>query len=1756
MIDCSEFGCDCFFEELWWLAALVSLNFSHNVISSIPADISMLQNLTIAKLNHNHLKTIPVQLCSMTRLQRLFLHNNCIDCLPGQISQLTGLLTLTLEENSITKLPFRFGYLPMRSGYDIGFQIFRCDSSKFIEPPEQVMKQGSDRAIQFLKMFAEVEDGAELFSLREWKLLEWPLSFGLPFMYHVTEIDVAYNLFSCFHPTILSHMFQIVTLDMSFNQITEIPLSITNLINMRNMFLHGNPITVLPVAVAYITCLEQYSIGDFQLHLRTHVFIVTSVSDFDNLVAPSKVIIALGPFKVLEYLRELNAAVGQSLNMMNRGMNRFPIEVCTINSLRGLNLSNNSMTGIPDEVESMVVCTFLDCSFNEIELISANIAKMSRLEELKITNNRLIDVGCVFLCSKLSKLSLDMNSIEECGPYLGDMIQITNMSLNKNKIARIDESVGMLQSLVNLFLSDNNLSFLPDSFSNLVSLKTLNCTRNEFRIFPKILCSTTSLQRLLLKSNQFSVLDNSFGNLTSLVDLDIEDCPVIEIPPSFSLLPKLKSATVWDSFRFLIPPQTVVVEGMGAIVSYLGKLHSAQSSKTLNFGSLNLKAFPTELLRPDYAEIEILCLDDNPIVEIPGNLSQCLKHLVVLSLKNCNLKQCFSDFANLSHLRELHLDFNTNIIRLFWPIFDLPKLEVLGWTGLALISPPAVIMVGNVSSARKWVSLIHGCASDGFIDLRNMMLEVFPEDLFMVSRSLLQLFLEGNLFDTLPESFQEFQSILHLDMQKTSWKPFESQISSCIKMTKLTLNDCCLTHISSHILKLVKLEHLNLSFNNIRHLPTDISILAALKEFLLNDNLALRTIPSTIGELTSLEHLNLCNCSIGSSLPHTLSKLTKLNFLDVTRNCITHLPPSFGHLTFVSSLCLDEQCLLYPYVYLVHEGRERWMEYLRIIDINCSVVDDTVDLSYWKLPVWPLDLFGLSSLKHLMLNGNMIMDIPSKHEVPKWLQIELESKKFEGLLHECESDSTIDSRSDDLESAQSDSVDSMLGNGDFEQASKNWEVQQDMDESNSSTDGECDIAFKEDDSLQSNSVAVNTEACDKTVPSSSSRINPKIARIAAKLDALFLIRNGGITYWHSKQSVQMLPFPDVSMLRQLVHLEISGNDIDKLPAGLLFLTNITHLDVSCNRIEELSWGLAALKNLTNLNVMGNPIELLPRALVNLTKLQVLEFDLDGRIVAPHIMIQNEGLVAMRAFWIVIQKGLASGSFDFSRLPLPEFPLEFTMYKYGHINTPCKSLLLKHNNLESLDAFEPQYLQNLVFFDCSNNSLQTLPHFIKDLKCLEELVMDYNEIMRFPWQLGWTHNLRKLSFNNNLVDQLPTSLYLLSGLTSISANYNRFEILPRTLKQFPVITEIFLAHNRIRLIPDAFVPRECLTTLDLSDNNLTRVSLALLQATSIHNLKLHGNPIRSLPFGIHDLVSRLSTFTFDWSRINFPPKIIVNQGTKIIDRFQKQCVSSVETNEVLLNDFGLDQVPRIFNKLENTTHLNISGNTLAFFTLTKLVQLKYLNATKNQFATLPVEFGNFDCLSDLNLSSNKLAFLPASFCKLIQLTTLKISRNKLVEFPELFTRLTNIQVLHASQNAIRSIPENIGGINVGTIFDAFKFGMLALQELDFSANKITSIPDSFKMLSNLKGADFTENKIYEIPSNFRHCTNLVDLKVDWQFLTDLKPLRLDLHLTTYANVTYASYFLCLIAHTNAGCFLPCRMCQIWNIKNEGILQEDN
>ena len=151
----------------------------------------------------------------------------------------------------------------------------------------------------------------------------------------------------------------------------------------------------------------------------------------------------------------------------------------------------------------------------------------------------------------------------------------------------------------------------------------------------------------------------------------------------------------------------------------------------------------------------------------------------------------------------------------------------------------------------------------------------------------------------------------------------------------------------------------------------------------------------------------------------------------------------------------------------------------------------------------------------------------------------IRGQEIDGLIDECESDSTIDSLSEDLFSQDTETVDSMLdGNDDLGTSIGNL-----LNDSDSSSDDEEASATEiNDGNLRATDEreGISNDTADMhLMVQKCARIKPKIARMAAKIEALLLIRNGGITFWHSKQSVQMLPFPDISMCLKLVHLEIS-----------------------------------------------------------------------------------------------------------------------------------------------------------------------------------------------------------------------------------------------------------------------------------------------------------------------------------------------------------------------------------------------------------------------------------------------------------------------------------------------------------------------------------------------------------------------------------------------------------------------------------------
>eukprot|EP01105_Mastigella_eilhardi_P024658 TRINITY_DN646_c0_g1_i6.p2 TRINITY_DN646_c0_g1~~TRINITY_DN646_c0_g1_i6.p2 ORF type:complete len:139 (+),score=23.18 TRINITY_DN646_c0_g1_i6:426-842(+) len=70
------------------------LHLTHKKLTSVPAEIFQLTNLTMLGLGNNELTFVPAEICQLTNLTKLNLFNNKLTLLPDEICQLTNLTWL------------------------------------------------------------------------------------------------------------------------------------------------------------------------------------------------------------------------------------------------------------------------------------------------------------------------------------------------------------------------------------------------------------------------------------------------------------------------------------------------------------------------------------------------------------------------------------------------------------------------------------------------------------------------------------------------------------------------------------------------------------------------------------------------------------------------------------------------------------------------------------------------------------------------------------------------------------------------------------------------------------------------------------------------------------------------------------------------------------------------------------------------------------------------------------------------------------------------------------------------------------------------------------------------------------------------------------------------------------------------------------------------------------------------------------------------------------------------------------------------------------------------------------------------------------------------------------------------------------------------------------------------------------------------------------------------------------------------------
>ncbi|KAG1662881.1 Leucine-rich repeat-containing protein 47 [Nymphon striatum] len=149
--------------------------------------------------------------------------------------------------------------------------------------------------------------------------------------------------------------------------------------------------------------------------------------------------------------------------------------------------------------------------------------------------------GRLYDCQSLNFLEISHTCLTSIDAKIKNLINLTNLVLRGNQLTEIPFELGQLDKLKLLDVSRNKLQILPIDFSNLKQIQTLNFSFNELENIPK-LENLEKLSHLDFSNNKINTFPDCRAekSLVNLSELLLNDNCIDLIPPDISNLSSLK----------------------------------------------------------------------------------------------------------------------------------------------------------------------------------------------------------------------------------------------------------------------------------------------------------------------------------------------------------------------------------------------------------------------------------------------------------------------------------------------------------------------------------------------------------------------------------------------------------------------------------------------------------------------------------------------------------------------------------------------------------------------------------------------------------------------------------------------------------------------------------------------------------------------------------------------------------------------------------------------------------------------------------------------------------------------------------------------------------------------------------------------------------------------------------------------------------------------------------------------------------------
>ncbi|KHJ95090.1 hypothetical protein OESDEN_04970 [Oesophagostomum dentatum] len=277
----------------------------------------------------------------------------------------------------------------------------------------------------------------------------------------------------------------LMVLDLSSNPITRLPDTIAHCVSLTHLGLNDVSLTQLPVDIGQLVNLRSLEARDNLI--RT---LPASITHMKNL---------------------------QVIDLGQNELDQLPAEIGCLESLRELYVDSNDLEALPEQLTKCTYLEQLDASENRLSSLPEEIGDLSQLTDVNLADNELQTIpNSIGRLKKLTILKLEKNHIHHLTQSIGSCEQLTELFLTHNLLQELPSSIGNLRNLKNLNVDQNKLSAIPSTIGGCSSLSVLSLRENEITEIPMDIGKCERLTVLDLCNNRLSYLPFTINVLFKL----------------------------------------------------------------------------------------------------------------------------------------------------------------------------------------------------------------------------------------------------------------------------------------------------------------------------------------------------------------------------------------------------------------------------------------------------------------------------------------------------------------------------------------------------------------------------------------------------------------------------------------------------------------------------------------------------------------------------------------------------------------------------------------------------------------------------------------------------------------------------------------------------------------------------------------------------------------------------------------------------------------------------------------------------------------------------------------------------------------------------------------------------------------------------------------------------------------------------------------------------------------------------------------